>query len=169
MAGGAVVQTQAGPILLGPQGGAMDIPLQPGFSWAPVSGATEYSFTLATDAGLTDTVPGTPAMVTSPSFQVTEDLEYSTTYFWGVQVTEPTGGDLSIGTFTTVAEPEAVTYTCPQCGLIFDTPEALEAHIAAMHAPVAPTTPGYIWAIIGIGALLIIAMLVLIVRTRRVA
>jgi len=150
-AGGIVQQPHAGPVLLGPQGGATDVSLTPGFSWAPISGATEYEFILATDAGLTNTVAGTPVTVTSPAFQVTEPLEYSTTYFWAVRAIAPTQSPRSIGTFTTMAEP--VEPTPPV--VVEPTP------------PAPQIVPGYIYAIIGVGAVLVIAVLVLIVRTRR--
>ena len=74
-----------------------------------------------------------------------------------------------------VPPPEVILYTCPTCGLSFDTPAELELHWEAIHAPPPPvppepvTTPGYIWAIIAVGAVLMIAVIVLIVRTRRVA
>ncbi len=68
--------------------------------------------------------------------------------------------------------PTAVTYTCPQCGLSYSTQAALQAHWNATHAPqpAEPAIPSYLlWTIIGIGAILVIALIVLIVRTRRVA
>jgi uncharacterized membrane protein YvbJ len=55
-------------------------------------------------------------------------------------------------------------YTCEYCGLTFDTRAELEAHIAAEHAP---TTPLYIWIVIAIGAILVIAVIWLIFTTRR--
>jgi len=165
-AGGLVIATQAGPILLGPQGGATDVSLTPGFSWAPLSGVTDFQFILATDAAMTNTVAGTPVTVYQPSYQVTEDLDYSTTYFWAVKAVAPAESPQSIGTFTTMDEPPAEVFTCPTCGLTFDSREALEAHLAT-HVPPPEVTPAYIWAIIGVGAILVIAVLVLIVRTRR--
>jgi hypothetical protein len=54
--GSIVSQGYAGPQLLGPQGGAQGLdPASVGFSWAPVSGASEYQIIVATDAGLTKT------------------------------------------------------------------------------------------------------------------
>ena len=152
-AGGRVEQAHAGPILLGPAGGAVDVSLTPGFSWAPVPRATEYEFILASDAGLTQTLAGTPAKLTSPAFQSTETLAYGTVYFWAVQATKPTVSAQSIGSFTTMAEP----------------PPPAPAPVVVPPAPPAPApiTPGYIWAIIGIGAVLVIVVIVLIVRTRR--
>jgi len=144
-AGGLVTEPQYGPQLQGPIHGATDVSLNPGFSWAPISGATLYRFWLATDSGLTQTVEGTPVDVTDPACQVPAGtLEYDTVYFWGVKAIEPTESPLSIGTFTTMAE---------------EIVEEVEE----------PTTPAYMWAIIIIGAVLMIAVIMLIMKTRRVA
>jgi hypothetical protein len=107
------------------------------------------------------------------------------------------GGDLessawSGGVFFTAAEvieepEEAPVWTCPQCGLDFTSRSALEEHVASAHPPEEPPeiiiespdvivplpteeaiTPAWIYAIIGVGAVLVIAVIVLIVRTRRV-
>jgi hypothetical protein len=104
-----------------------------------------YRFWLALDSALTQTVEETPVDTEYPSWQVpASTLDYDTVYFWGVMAIEPTESPLSIGTFTTMAEPVEVV--------------PLEA----------PPTPAYIWAIIVIGAVLMIAVLMLIVKTRRV-
>jgi hypothetical protein len=155
--GTAVLAPHTGPQLLGPAGGAMDVQLRPGFSWAPVYGATAYEFILATDSGLTSTVAGTPATVNIPSFQVTTDLSYNTTYFWSVRAIQPTEGAQSVGTFTTMAkaEPPVVVEPTPPPQIVLPEQPA-------------PITPAYIWAIVIIGAILVIAVIVLIVRTRRV-
>ena len=168
LAGGEVEQPHAGPMLLGPVGGAVDVSLTPGFSWAPIARTTEYEFILATDAGLVNTLADTPVTVTSPAFQVTEALDYGTVYFWAVKSITPTASPQAIGSFTTMEEPAAAVYTCAYCGLQFDSQEALEAHIAEVHAPVTAPTPVYMWAIIAIGAVLVIVVIVLIARTRRV-
>jgi hypothetical protein len=162
-AGGRVDETQVGPQLQGPLPGATDVSVNPGFSWAPISGATLYRFWLATDFELTDCVEGTPVDVTDPSWQVPAGtLDYGTTYFWGVQSIEPTESVRSIGTFQTLSID---VYTCAICGDTFTTAGALDSHIAAIH-PAA--TPGYIWAIIAIGGILMIAVIMLIMKTRRV-
>ncbi|MFH0942075.1 MAG: hypothetical protein V1823_03525, partial [Chloroflexota bacterium] len=166
LSGTRVTQTQAGPILLGPQGGATTN-LQPGFSWAPVPSATEYEFILATDAGLTQTVANTPVKVTKPSFQVTTNLNEDTTYFWAVRNTLPTVGDQAIGTFTTrapAAPPVAPPPVAPPADIIVNVPDI----VIPPAAPAAPAIDAtLVWVVIGIGAILIIAVLVLIVRTRR--
>ncbi len=162
-AGGVVVLPQYGPQLQGPTGGATDVSLNPGFAWAPVFGATEYEFVLALDALLTDTVEGTPVLVTDPAWLVPPGtLLPDTQYFWGVKATQPTQSPQSIGTFRTIA-PDV--FTCPICGDTFTTAGALDSHIAAIHPA---GTPAYMWAIIVIGAVLMIAVIMLIMKTRRV-
>ena len=162
-AGGAVVETQYGPQLQGPIHGATSVSVNPGFSWAPIFGATLYEFILALDAGLTLTVEDTPAYVSTPSFQVpVGTLEYDTTYFWGVKATEPVESAQSVGTFQTMSID---VFTCPFCGDTFTTAGALDSHIAAVHPA---GTPAYMWAIIVIGAVLMIAVIMLIMKTRRV-
>jgi hypothetical protein len=98
------------------------------------------------------------------------------------------------GVFFTMAEPEPEpepeppSWLCPQCGLDFTSRSALENHVASAHPPEEPPeiiiespdvivplpaeepiTPAWIYAIIGVGAVLVIAVIVLIIRTRRVA
>jgi len=176
--GSAVTQTQYGPILLGPQGGAVNVSTTPGFSWTPQYGAAKYKFTLATDAAMTKTVAGTPATVTSPSYQAAAALANDTTYFWSVQVIDPTAGPISVGTFTTMSKPAPVVtaaptfsippITIPQPTVIIPTQAAPIITIPAQ-APAQPAIPqAAVWAIIIIGAVLVIAVIVLIVRTRRV-
>ena len=86
-----------------------------------------------------------------------------TQYFWGVKGTQPTESPQSIGTFRTIVTD---VYACPFCSETFTTAGALDSHIVAIH-PAA--TPAYIWAIIVIGAVLMIAVIMLIMKTRRVA
>jgi hypothetical protein len=162
-AGGVVQEPQVGPQLQGPLPGATDVSVNPGFSWTPIAGATLYEFILALDAELTLTVEDTPVYVSQPSWQVPPGtLEYDTTYFWGVKAVEPTESPQSIGTFRTMSID---VYECPFCDEEFGSLGALESHIASVH-PAA--TPAYIWAIIVIGAVLMIAVIMLIVKTRRV-
>jgi hypothetical protein len=154
--GSRVTQQHAGPVLLGPMGGAQNVnPALVGFSWAPVAGATEYEVIVATDAAMTSTIGGTPAKVSAPSYEVS-GLDNGTTYFWSVQATQPTVGEVSIGTFTTMMKPveekPAETTTLTPAPIIIPSPIA----------------PGYMIAVIIVGAVLVIAVIVLIVRTRRI-
>jgi len=152
-----------GPVLTSPAPGATDVDAADVvFSWGTMLQATEYEFILATDSALTNTVAGTPAYVTTPSFGPVT-LDYDSSYFYAVKVTQPSASPQSIGSFTTTAVP-VEKYTCQYCGLTFDTRAELEAHIAAVHAP---TTPLYIWIVIAIGAVLVIAVIWLIFTTRK--
>jgi hypothetical protein len=153
--GTVVNQPYAGPILTGPAGGAQDVnPNLVGFSWASVPGATSYQIIVATDSALTATVGGTPATVTGTSYQVT-GLDEGTTYFWAVMAVEPTVSPQNTGTFTTMTSAPPPVTVEPQPTPTIIMPSA--------------QTPAYIWAVIVIGAVLVIAVIILIVRTRRVS
>jgi hypothetical protein len=165
--GEIVVTPYVGPQLLAPQPGATGVSLNPGFAWAPWGNATEYEFILATDSELTNAIEGTPVLVTTTSWQVPAGtLDYSTVYFWGVKPTKPAEGPQTIGSFTTMAEP--VEEEPPE--IIVEQPDiTVEAPDVTVEAPPAEPgiTPSYLWAIIAIGAVLVIVVIVLIVRTRR--
>jgi hypothetical protein len=168
-AGVPIAATQAGPQLLGPAGGATTS-LTPGFSWAPVHGASEYEFVVATNSSLTKALAGTPVKLRLPSYQVTDALDNDVTYFWGVRVVSPFEGPWSVGTFATrekaVAPPPPVTVPpAPTPTIVMPTPTVV---VPPAPAPPAAITPGWIYAIIVVGAVLVIAVIVLIVRTRRV-
>jgi len=178
--GGTIVnQTQIGPQLLSPQGGS-NTSTTPGFSWTPQAGATAYKVVIATDAAMTKTVAGTPATVTSPAFGVTTPLTAGT-YFWSVQASAPTAGPVSIGSFTvatsqpgttgtaTAAPPATITIppiVIPTPTFVIPTQPVPTITVQANTG--ATTTPAYVWAIIVIGAILVIAVIVLIMRTRKI-
>jgi hypothetical protein len=170
------------PMLQNPQPGAVDAPLSPNFQWAAVEDASSYTFQLAKDAAFT--IPGwTTKGLTTNALMSEHELDPGTTYYWRVQAvlipavkggTAGATSDWATGVFTTMteAEPVAEKYACPQCGLVFDSQQELADHWAKYHAPVPadtkPVIPEYLlWVIIGVGAVLIIALIVLIVRTRR--
>jgi photosystem II stability/assembly factor-like uncharacterized protein len=158
---GIVSPTHAGPELTSPAAGDQNVDPGCGFSWNPMPGVNEYEIIIATDGALTNAVAGTPATVTTTSYQA--ELEYSTDYYYAVRATSPTSSVQTVAAFRTMDEP-VEKYTCEYCGLTFDTRAELEAHIAAAHAP---TTPLYIWIVIAIGAILVIAVIWLIFTTRR--
>jgi len=119
-------------------------------TWAPYARSTKYEMKLCRDAALTDVLA--TAEVAGTSFQYDGTLDYSTTYFWAVRGIEPAISDWSpTAHFTTAAEP--VEPTPP---VVIEQPQ-----------PAPQIAPGYIWGIIGVGAILVIVVLVLIVRTRR--
>ena len=163
LSGTMVIQTQAGPILLSPIGTTSS--LKPGFSWAPISNATSYQFILATDAGLTNTVAGTPATVNIPAFGLTTDLTAGTTYFWAVRASAPTLGVQSFGSFTATA-PAATTSAAPNI-TVSVPPITIPQSTVTVTGGGSTISPILVWVVIVIGAILIIAVLVLIVRTRR--
>jgi hypothetical protein len=151
-AGGRVENPYLGVQPLGPVIGATSVPRSPGFSWSPQTGATRYEFQLATDAGFTDILA--EAKVATTGYKYDGTLDYETTYFWRVRAIEPSMGNWSpVANFTTEKAP----------------PPPPEPEPAPPPPPEPVVTPTIIWAIIGIGAVLVIAVIVLIVRTRRAA
>ena len=163
------------PELLAPAAGATGISVFPTFAWSAVEGAVKYELEVAKDAAFAEkwvSKSGRNALTTT-AYVSEQQLEYATTYYWRVDCyADGEWGNWVTGIFTTEAEPVTPApemYTCPLCGLEFPTQQALADHYAKYHAP-APTaaeTPIYMWVIIGIGAILVITMIILIVRTRR--
>ena len=144
---GIISSPHAGPILLGPTPGAMDVPPDVGFSWAPMSGVTEYQLIISTKSDLSAPVAGTPVTLNTTAYGPVT-LEYKTDYWYAVKATAPTSSVQSVGSFRTMVSPEEAA-----------PPVVVEQ----------PTiSPAWIWAVVIIGALLVIAVIVLIVRTRRV-
>jgi hypothetical protein len=160
--------------LQAPNPGAQDVLLQPAFAWSAVEGATQYQFQMADN----DDYLGPTALkktLYSNVWQSEVKLNYSTTYFWRVKAQTLEGKTVVAESpwvtniFTTMAEPapeappvvvkEQPAPPAPQITLpppVVNIPPAPE-----------PITPAYVWAIIGIGAVLVIVVIVLIVRTRR--
>jgi hypothetical protein len=134
--------------------------VNPAFSWTANPFATGYEIEVATDANFTNLVITGESPVNA--WAITTDLEYGTTYYWRVRSVADgiKSGWTSFG-FTTVAEPEPPIVIPPQPTptIIVPTPQVIVPEQAV---------PVYVWAIIGIGAVLVIAVIVLIVRTRRV-
>jgi len=134
----------------------------------------------------------TVAYIVGPGGSSTLAYMPETTYYWRVRASEPIYSPWSaIRMFTIGALPEIqppVQIVIPPAppapqlvlpptpapvqapDIIFQTPPA-PPDIVIPPAPAAPApiTPAFIWAIVVIGAVLVIAVIVLIVRTRRVA
>ena len=153
-----------------PRPGATDVPTDAVFTWKEVSGATSYQFQITEDL----TFYETPSLLledatSTTNTYVVEGLAYSTIYYWRVKAIGATTESAWVnGVFTTMAKPvdvEAVTpdVTVEQPDITVEAPEiTVEA--------AAPAIPEYLlWTVIAIGALLIISLIILIVRTRRVA
>lgn len=137
-AGVPVQAPNIGPTLLGPQPGADNVNPGVAFSWTPQPKATAYSFILATDSALTQVVVS--ETVNSPAYGPIT-LDYGKDYFWAVKVTAPSTGPQAFGTFTTMPEP--------------------------IVTPVQEISPAWIWAVVIIGAILVIVVIALIFTTRR--
>jgi hypothetical protein len=152
--------------LCSPECGGDDIIITPNFSWEGVTDATSYEIQLATNEDFDPVIASGTSTVNA--WLGAPELEYGTTYYWRVRtIKNGVTSDWATCIFTTMAEPAPEQFCCQDCGLCFDTRADLEAHWNATHAPVEPSTPFYIWVIIAIGALLAIAVIILIVRTRR--
>jgi hypothetical protein len=135
-----------------PPDGAYNVPTTVAFAWDPVSGATSYEWQLATDSGYTNIIatmsPTVPHLVYGP-------LDNSTSFFWRVRAVTDAG-------------------TSSWVSSVFSTEEAADPPVTVTQTSTTTTevteeiTPMYIWVIIIIGAILTIAVIILIVRTRRV-
>lgn len=156
--GGAQWSPLAAPAGISPLPGANNVPIRPVFAWQPADWATGYEFMLAKDSQFTNMVV---AMTGADALQTTvwgydRDLDYSTTYFWKVRAASANSySEWGTGVFTTEAPPS--TPLPPQSSLPPSPPPAPT-----------PSIPSYLLGlVIGIGVTLVVALLVLTVRTGR--
>jgi hypothetical protein len=146
--------------VVSPAPGATGVPLQPAFVWTKVPDATGYEIVVSEDE--TFAIIDWSHTADQNFFQGEEVLAYNTTYYWRVR---PTGGEWTYGVFTTMEEPEEPTPPV----VIEPTPPPPEKEVVVVEVPTAPAIPSYLlWIIVGVGAVLFIALIVLILRTRRV-
>jgi photosystem II stability/assembly factor-like uncharacterized protein len=140
-----------------PYNGATNVSLSPSFAWNPADWATGYEFVLATDANYSQAVvskTGANAL-TNSVYLCEQALAYETTYYWKVRaVSKSSSSEWANAVFTTMAQAPA-------------PPSAPPPPVTPEQEPL--IDPMFLWIIIGIGAVLVIALIVLIVRTRRVA
>jgi photosystem II stability/assembly factor-like uncharacterized protein len=144
----------AEPTGVSPLAGAGDVPIRPAFSWTSSIEATGYEFVLARDSGFTEVVAefsGEDAL-TSTAWTCDITLDYATSYFWRVRaVSGDSHSQWGVNTFTTEAAPSEITPpTSP--------PIVVE--------PSPTISPYMIWTTVGVGAVLFIALVVFIIRTR---
>jgi hypothetical protein len=163
------------------------------FTWERISKATEYDLQVATDMDFTAKVyTANVASTASTVAKVAPAGTFmpGTTYYWRVRVSSdgPIYSPWSeTRSFAVEALPEPqppviveeapppvlelpqpeITLQPPEIVLPEPPPPPPEIVIPPAPPPPAPITPAYIWAIIIIGAILVIAVIVLIVRTRR--
>jgi photosystem II stability/assembly factor-like uncharacterized protein len=162
-----------------PETGEVDVVLSPTLTWPVVDDADSYQFAIGEDPTfeIIDYAITTPAN----THVVTETLKYSTTYYWrvrGISDLEVAAGEMAHGSnwatlsFTTMAKPVEVAEPEPEQVIITEQapPQIVKVEVPGPTTVVEQPIPSYLlWIIIGIGAILIIALIVLIVRTRRVA
>ncbi len=175
------------PGIVMPKAGAMDVSLTPTFDWLPVAGADAYAFQLADNAvfapPLLMSFYDDISCLTETVYTHTTELDYGKAYHWRVKAVS---GSFTViidsrgrfvekyfdiesawneNVFITMDEPVEPT---PPVVVEEAPPVVIEQPDIILPTPT-PVTPGWIYAIIGVGAVLVIALLVLIVRTRRVA
>jgi hypothetical protein len=167
------VEGEIGFAIVSPDIGATGVALTPSLSWTEYAGAISYEVAVAEDP--TFAILDVSHSADYNFYYVEEPLKYSTTYYWRVRaVTGPAqpkmpapGSDWAEGVFTTMAEPveeEPQIIVIPEPAPPAPPPEIIEI-TKEVEAPI----PDYLlWTIVGIGAVLIIALIVLIARTRRV-
>jgi photosystem II stability/assembly factor-like uncharacterized protein len=140
-----------------PSPGATNVSIRPAFTWKSADGATGYEFVLARDSEFTDVVvalTGADALLAT-AWGCDRDLDYSATYFWKVRaISAISYSAWGTNVFTTEAAPSA-----PLPPPSSPPPLAPEP---------TPTIPSYLLGVlIGIGVIVVVALLVFIVRTGR--
>ena len=144
----------------------------PNFTWTAVPGATAYEFEL------TENLPGAvdlfaivdeEAAPLSNGYRSTLTLKYDTQYNWRARAISATEeGAWVTGFFTTAMEPAEVPEAPPPV-IVEENPPA-EITVEIPPAQEVQVIPDYLlWVVVAVGAVLVIAVIVLIVRTRRVA
>ena len=158
-----------------PTFGTTEAEIKPTFTWTAVAGATSYEFVLAEEIGQDDkfAIIDYSATTTINGHVAREQLKYGTVYNWRVRAVGAAGtGDWTEAFFTTVEEPEPAPEPVPPVEIVQQPPAAAPEIILQVPPTEAPVNviPDYLlWTVVAVGALLIIAVIVLIVRTRRVA
>ena len=160
-----------------PEAGATGVPTLPTFQWNAADWATGYELVLS----LNDTFTSPVASVSLPNsiWQADVELKADTIYFWKVKaVSGDSSSEWGFGSFTTSPPSEPSVINVPQSAPpVVNVPQAAAPPAPVINVPppvvnipaaVSPLPLGLIWAIVIIGAVLVIAVIVLIVRTRRV-
>jgi len=182
----APVAALAAPTSMIPTSGTTDASLTPTFSWAAVTGAAGYYFELADNTNFVAPLvklDGDFGRLVVTAYHYAPGLDYSSAYYWRVKSVSGTvdAGTLAesawlSGIFVTMDEAEepappiVITETPAPEIIIEQTPAPIiQPVVEVITPPATPITPAWIYVIIGVGAVLVISLLVLIVRTRRVA
>ena len=159
---GAPPDLEVAVTLTSPDPGALDVVRRPILAWDPITDAM-FTVEVARDSGFLAVVFSDT--ISNASIAITSELEWDTDYYWRVMATvDGEDYDWSTGAFRIMAEPEPEPEPTPP---VIITPPADPTPPVVLPAAPAPITPGWIYAIIGVGAVLVIAVIVLIVTTRR--
>jgi hypothetical protein len=161
----------SGTVVQYPASFASDIAVDATFTWPAVPGAVSYDFNIGTDSAFTGS---TIVSVLTNGYKLADNLEYDTTYYWEVRSVDALGATSSWTSsfFTTASEPApAVT---PTTTIVVQNPTQTVATptviVTQPPASEVQVIPDYLlWAVIAVGAVLVIAVIVLIVRTRRIS
>ncbi len=189
------VEAIATPVNQVPDNGMQNAPILPSFGWEAVDNAVSYEFELGTAP---DFAGATKVTTTAVFLTWQTELAYDTNHYWRVRAVSATGtiSDWCASNFHTMLEPTdpiiiepapTPTIILPTPTVIVEVPEITLPDITVVPPDVTvnlptPTittvtsviempeevTPVYIWAIVAIGGVLTIAVIVLIIRTRRV-
>jgi len=165
------------------------VPLKPVFNWAAITGAVSYDLQVSDNPVFVNPLDAQTGLNTTV-WTFTKTLENSKTYYWRVRAISAsnTASAWTSSAFTTVSAAAAVptgTVTAPPpatttvTSILPAVTPTVTVNVPSQAVPTytitvppAPTTsaatPASIWVLIAIGAVLIIAVIVLIARTRRV-
>jgi hypothetical protein len=144
------------------------------FSWDAVAGADSYNFQLAPYFDVVDPFQAAFIMFdttvpTNGIILVNEDLDYYETYAWRVQAVRGTEEGAWVTSFF-ITEAEPVEPPDPIEIVIPEPTPTPEIEVIVPAPTEVQVIPEYLlWVIVGVAAVLVIAVIVLIVRTRRVA
>jgi hypothetical protein len=142
-----------------PAAGAQGVSLKPTFQWNSADWATAYELELALNDAFTS--PVAKVSVPNTVWVCDVELKYLTVYFWRVRaISDMSESEWAVGTFMTMAEPEA-----KEPPIVIEQLPAPKIEIPAAAEPI--VSPVLIWVIIGIGGVLVICVIVLIITTRQ--
>jgi len=172
------------PKILAPVTGDDTVSLTPVFAWGAVTDAEGYYFELADNVNFVTPIiqlDGEMGRLFVTAYAYVGELEYSTAYYWRVKAVSgafnpwiqwtqdahfDVESDWASGVFITMDEPEE---ELPPVVVEEAPPVIIEPIVEVITPAATEVTPGWIYVIIAVGGVLVIALLVLIVRTRRVA
>ena len=151
-AGTTVEEMHVAPLPDAPEPGAQGVSRTPGFSWNGFPPTTEYEFLLAEDEEFTLLVDRQELERTA--YVYPGELDWGKTYFWSVRALKPAPSEWTVASFTVVGEPQIPP---PGPSPVLD--------LASGVPP--PTTPQWIWLVIGLLAMLNVLIIFWVASSRR--